>query len=82
MTDIIRDAVMVGCNTVLNIWDPTMSCAYPDCECDHKTAIETAVRHAAEAVANRAADMAMEHFQYGDVLADAIRAIPTEGDMT
>ena len=55
MTDIVRDAVRAGCETFY-----PKTCLYPDCTCpnrrgDDRHGLETAARHAAESMREKAA---------------------------
>ena len=51
MTDIIKDAVRAGCESLMNA-----ACHYPECECAPLVKhVETAARHAAEAMREKAA---------------------------
>lgn len=81
MTPIIRDAVRAGCNSMPNTWDPTMTCVYPDCACDYRTALETAARHAADAVKASALFIAVAGQENPQFIPEDIAAIPT-GDET
>lgn len=89
MTDIIRDAVRAGCGVQFPDGEP---CLYPGCGCPEgpgwgRHGLQTAARHAAEAMREKAALTAKADARRQnayeieiDDVCDAIRAIPTEGD--
>ena len=80
MSDIITAAVRAGCkerrSPVLDI-----ECGWPDCPCGTTAnALETAARHAAEAMREKAAFIASEANRMGvnrAAIEHLIRAIPT-----
>ena len=57
MSDIIRDAVRAACATMISGGN---ICRYPSCGCSDISALQTAARHAAEAMREKAAQKADE----------------------